>query len=197
MGRKHNLSRDDWIEAALDWIAERGVASLAVEPLARSLGVTKGGFYWCFASRDELLEAALERWSFLGTDEIIRTVEQSADASSQVRELLSVVMRRIGANTPEAQRIVRLQYALSCASNEPLVAPVVARVTAARIAFLVHTLKLVGLPTKLAKQRAVLGYAAYIGMVQLIATHNAEAIAGAKSSALVEAYLAMLLAPPG
>lgn len=197
MGRKHNLSRDDWIEAALDWIAEHGVASLAVEPLARSLGVTKGGFYWCFASRDELLEAALARWEFLGTDEIIRTVGQSADAPAQVRELLSVVMQRVRSRTPEAQRIVRLQYALSCASNDPLVAPVIARATAARIAFLVHTLKLAGLPTKLAKQRAVLGYASYIGMVQLIATHSAQAMAGVTSSALVEAYLAMLLAPPG
>lgn len=195
MGRKHNLSRDDWIEAALDWIAEHGVTSLAVEPLARSLGVTKGGFYWCFASRDELLEAALERWSFLGTDEVIRTVEQTIEASSQVRELLSMVMQRIRANTPEAARIVRLQYALSCASNDPLVAPVIQRATATRIAFLIRTLKLAGLPPKLAKQRAVLGYASYIGLVQLIATHNADAIAGVKSGTLVEAYLAMLLAP--
>src|SRR5690606_21017046 len=56
------LSADDWAEAALDLIAEQGVAAVAVEPLARRLGVTKGSFYWHFPSRDALLQAALERW---------------------------------------------------------------------------------------------------------------------------------------
>jgi AcrR family transcriptional regulator len=196
MGRKHNLSRDDWIEAALNWIAEHGVASLAVEPLARSLGVTKGGFYWCFASRDELLEAVLERWGFLGTDEVIRLVGQTPSAPAQVKELLSLVLHRIR-DTPEALRIVRIQHALGCAGTDPRVAPVLERVTAVRIAFLEKILKGSGLPAKVARQRALLAHASYIGLVQLLATNNTQAIAGIKSGALVETYLTMLLAPAG
>src|SRR5690606_6770697 len=57
--RKGRLSAEDWAQAALDLIAEHGVASVAVEPLARRLGVTKGSFYWHFPSRDALLQAAL------------------------------------------------------------------------------------------------------------------------------------------
>ena len=60
-GRNSRLSAEDWAQAALDLIAEQGVGAVAVEPLARRLGVTKGSFYWHFPSRDALLQAALER----------------------------------------------------------------------------------------------------------------------------------------
>ena len=60
--RNGRLSADDWAAAALEQIAEQGVSAVAVEPLARRLGVTKGSFYWHFPSRDALLQAALERW---------------------------------------------------------------------------------------------------------------------------------------
>ncbi|MEO8151765.1 MAG: TetR/AcrR family transcriptional regulator [Rhizobacter sp.] len=195
MGRKINLSRDDWTDAALDWIAEHGVASLAIEPLARSLGVTKGGFYWCFGSRDELLQAALERWELLGTQDIIRTVEQAPEARTQVSELLALVAGRIAPHSPEATRIVRLHFALACAANDPLVAPVFQRVTAARLRFLVRVLKLAGLPPKLAKQRATLAQASYIGLVQLLATQGREALGGFKPAELFAVFQKMLLAP--
>ena len=45
------LSAEDWAVAALDVIAESGLAAVAVEPLAKRLGVTKGSFYWHFPSR--------------------------------------------------------------------------------------------------------------------------------------------------
>ncbi|WP_159094389.1 TetR family transcriptional regulator, partial [Xanthomonas fragariae] len=43
-GRGNRLRADDWAQAALDLIAEQGVGAVAVEPLARRLGVTKGSF---------------------------------------------------------------------------------------------------------------------------------------------------------
>jgi AcrR family transcriptional regulator len=56
------LSTQDWEHGALELIAEQGVGALAVEALARRLGVTKGSFYWHFRNREALLHAALERW---------------------------------------------------------------------------------------------------------------------------------------
>jgi AcrR family transcriptional regulator len=56
------LSGADWERAALELIAEHGVQALAVEPLARRMGITKGSFYWHFSSRESLLEKALRRW---------------------------------------------------------------------------------------------------------------------------------------
>ena len=52
---KATLTATDWERAALELIAERGVQALAIEPLARRMGITKGSFYWHFASREALL----------------------------------------------------------------------------------------------------------------------------------------------
>ncbi|HXD37565.1 MAG TPA: helix-turn-helix domain-containing protein, partial [Rhodanobacter sp.] len=63
---RNRLSAEDWELAALQLIAEQGVGALAVEALARRLGVTKGSFYWHFRTREALLQAALERWEQYG-----------------------------------------------------------------------------------------------------------------------------------
>ena len=73
--RSWRLSAEDWAQAALDLIAEQGVAAVAVEPLARRLGVTKGSFYWHFPSRDALLSAALERWEAVEQETVFGQLE--------------------------------------------------------------------------------------------------------------------------
>ncbi|MGB0514116.1 MAG: hypothetical protein ACPGJE_04655 [Wenzhouxiangellaceae bacterium] len=40
---KTKLSASDWEQAAMDLIAEKGVAALAIEPLARRLGMLNPG----------------------------------------------------------------------------------------------------------------------------------------------------------
>ncbi|MEM7054744.1 MAG: TetR/AcrR family transcriptional regulator, partial [Pseudomonadota bacterium] len=42
---KPRLTAEDWEQAALDLIAEKGINGLGIEPLARRLGITKGSFY--------------------------------------------------------------------------------------------------------------------------------------------------------
>ena len=48
------LSAADWSEAALVALARGGLAAVAVEPLAKELGATKGSFDRHFADRNEL-----------------------------------------------------------------------------------------------------------------------------------------------
>jgi AcrR family transcriptional regulator len=196
MGRRATLNRDDWIEAATDWVATHGVASLAVEPLARALGVTKGAFYWCFTNRDELLLAVLERWEAQGTQAIIALVEQVPDTAQQARELIRIVTRTVEGRGADMPRPVRLQYALWSAAADPLVRPVVERATAARVGFLAETLRRAGLDAGTARDRATLGYASYVGMVVLRVTHANDEAVGMHRPGLVDAYLTMLLAPP-
>ena len=43
--RARSLTRDDWSKAGLAAMAAGGVRSIAVEPLAKTLGATKGSFY--------------------------------------------------------------------------------------------------------------------------------------------------------
>ena len=53
---------DVWIEAGFAELARSGIAGVRVEVLAKSLGVTKGGFYRRFRDRAALLGAMLEVW---------------------------------------------------------------------------------------------------------------------------------------
>src|SRR3546814_11650797 len=89
--RKGRLSAEDWAQAALDLIAENGVAAVAVEPLARRLGVTKGSFYWHFPSRDALLQAALERWESVEQEAVFGTLETTPDPRERLRNLFQLV----------------------------------------------------------------------------------------------------------
>src|SRR6478735_11899899 len=61
--RAGEVRSESWIAAGLEEIARTGVEGVRVEVLAKSLGVTKGGFYRRFRDRAALLEAMLQRWS--------------------------------------------------------------------------------------------------------------------------------------
>ncbi len=57
------LGRDAWLAAARDALIEEGTAGVEVNKLAKRLEVTRGGFYWFFESREQLLDALLELWA--------------------------------------------------------------------------------------------------------------------------------------
>src|SRR3954454_9433895 len=56
------LSVDDWVEAALELLAEDGPSGVKIDRLCVRLGVTKGSFYWHFTDLDAFLEALAGRW---------------------------------------------------------------------------------------------------------------------------------------
>lgn len=153
------LSADDWEQAALDLIAAQGVSAVAVEPLARQLGVTKGSFYWHFPTREALLKAALERWENQDVDTLLSQVEPIADP----RERLCELFRRTGR---EAKSHV-IYSALLRALDHPIVQPVMLRVSQRRLDFLTRAYRQVGMNRSIAAHRARLAYAAYIGFLQL------------------------------
>lgn len=68
--------RQAWIDAGLAALAEGGPDAVRIEVLAKSLGVTKGGFYGFFADRSALLDAMLECWERRSVDEVLETVER-------------------------------------------------------------------------------------------------------------------------
>ena len=89
--QKVMLTAQDWAEAALDAIGRRGVEGVAVEPLARELGVTKGSFYWHFPNREALLVAALQRWEARETDDVLERVQQETDPRARIKRLITEV----------------------------------------------------------------------------------------------------------
>lgn len=56
------LSRSDWLAAARSALIARGIGAVKVDRLAKTLNVTRGGFYWHFKDRDDLLNALLVNW---------------------------------------------------------------------------------------------------------------------------------------
>ena len=93
--RPTRLSAIDWANAALDVIAEDGVAGVAVEPLARRLGVTKGSFYWHFPSREALLAAALERWEAMEQETVFGKLEGFPEPGERLRALFQLVAHEL------------------------------------------------------------------------------------------------------
>jgi AcrR family transcriptional regulator len=78
--------RQRWIEEALRALAAGGPDAVRIEPLAKSLGVTRGGFYWHFEDRDALLSEMLDTWERAATDEVIERVERrGGDARAKLR----------------------------------------------------------------------------------------------------------------
>ena len=78
--------RSTWIEAGLEALASGGPDAVRVDLLAKGLGVTRGGFYWHFASRGVFLDALLDAWEHRSTDEVLERVEEEGgDARDKVR----------------------------------------------------------------------------------------------------------------
>jgi AcrR family transcriptional regulator len=78
--------RRRWIEEGLRALAAGGPDAVRIEPLAKALGVTRGGFYWHFDDRAALLEEMLDTWERASTDEVIERVErEGGDARAKLR----------------------------------------------------------------------------------------------------------------
>jgi len=66
-GRKQQVGRSGWLEAARNALIRDGIAGVEIGKLARQLKVTRGGFYWFFSSRQQLLNELLAEWELKNT----------------------------------------------------------------------------------------------------------------------------------
>lgn len=93
---KPDLQPSDWIRAGMKILAQSGVDMVLIPPLAKALGVTKGSFYWHFASRDELLLKLIEEWRQHATLRVIEIVERAGASPQEKIRLIAF----IGTNSP-------------------------------------------------------------------------------------------------
>jgi AcrR family transcriptional regulator len=156
------LTVADWTAAALEAMARGGLAAVAVEPLAATLGATKGSFYWHFANRDALIEAALQRWETDHTDAVIAMVEAEPDPPAKLRTLIGAVIESTAIPGADA-----IELAMLATADHPHVAPVLARVTQRRLAYTARLFEGLGLDPDEARDRALLAVSAYLGHAQL------------------------------
>ena len=62
---RQRVSKEDWLNTALNQLKNGGVESIRVERLAKSLNISKSGFYYHFRDRDHLLRSLLDYWTEL------------------------------------------------------------------------------------------------------------------------------------
>jgi len=81
------LTREDWVKAGLNQLADAGIHKVRIETLARFLKISKGSFYHHFRDYQELLDAMLDYWETYATKKIIHSMEQ---ADSSLEQLLTI-----------------------------------------------------------------------------------------------------------
>lgn len=84
---EHTPSTREWIEIARRVLIEEGIVEVKIDKLARLAGVTRGGFYWRFKSRDELLEALIEDWRATNTAPMIRVLSEPGTLRERMERL--------------------------------------------------------------------------------------------------------------
>ena len=85
------LSLDEWLEAARNAFISGGIGSVKVEPLAASLGVTAGSFYWHFENRESLYAKLLNDWETVNSAAMVIAAElKPATAEERFNAFLNV-----------------------------------------------------------------------------------------------------------
>jgi AcrR family transcriptional regulator len=153
------LQPDDWANAALDAIADGGVGAVAVEALAPKVGASKGSFYWHFADRGALIQAAVELWERTRTESVIADLEGVDDGRERLRRLFATAF-----NNPRGGRV---ETALSARADDPRVSPVLQRVTERRLSYVAGIYEELGFDADSARRRAVITYSVYLGFFSL------------------------------
>ena len=183
--RTARLNADDWAQAALELLAEQGVAAVAVEPLARRLGVTKGSFYWHFKSRDALLTATLERWEAIEQEAVFGKLAAVPDARERLRTLFRMVAHEVTTHAVYSELLKAL--------DQPQVLAVMERVSKRRLDYLIASFRQAGLARAQAQHRARLAYAAYVGFLQLSPRLHQPRLHHDEFEAYVEHVMATLI----
>ncbi|HET9420530.1 MAG TPA: TetR/AcrR family transcriptional regulator [Nocardioides sp.] len=165
MSRAH-VSRADWTNAALEALSEGGVSAVRVDVLSKRLGVTRGSFYWHFENREALVVAALEEWERVCTTETIEQLDSIADPEQRLRVLLTQAL--------DVEALSRLEPAIVAHATDPVVGPVLRRVTRRRVDYLAEAYAQLGHPPAAARRQALVAYAAYTGWLQLRSSAGAE-----------------------
>jgi AcrR family transcriptional regulator len=93
--RKSRVSRLEWLDAGLEMLKTSGVEAIRVERLADSLSVSKSGFDWHFADREEYLSQLLTYWNDMSNRFV---TEHTSLSRGTPRQRLSRIMEIVEGN---------------------------------------------------------------------------------------------------
>ena len=107
------LSRDGWLELALETLVEQGHSKFSLDALIAAMPVGKGSFYHHFRNREEFLLALVEFWDRHETQNVIAALEaMPANTSPEEKlwQLMCVVYETMGARHELLIRSMTLEF---------------------------------------------------------------------------------------
>ncbi|MEM1309591.1 MAG: TetR/AcrR family transcriptional regulator [Cyanobacteria bacterium P01_H01_bin.153] len=159
-----HLTRQDWIVQGLKTLAETGVETVRVEPIAKLMGVTKGSFYWHFKNRNELLEGVLQEWVKRQTSQIIERVEaKGGDARTKLLYLFELAVEDDG----QVENAIR-----AWATNDSKVFAMLTQVDQRRLVYTKELFLQIGFTPFEATVRARMVYYALVGEFTIGTRHD-------------------------
>lgn len=100
------VTRQDWLDAAMDVLISDGSDRVKILTLAERLGVSRSSFYWYFKDRDALLDALLEHWLATNTRAVVKAAETPS------RTITAAVCDVFKAFIDPARFSVRMDFAI-------------------------------------------------------------------------------------
>jgi len=156
------LTKLDWLQAGFQALTKAGPQALKAEPLAKSLKVSKGSFYWHFKDINDFKTSMISHWEKAATADVITHINAgTANPSEKLFALArrSTKLPRADYGGPASESAIR-----DWGKYEPDIARVVAKIDAQRIAFTQALFLEAGHEKKQARQSARLLYSALIGL---------------------------------
>jgi AcrR family transcriptional regulator len=158
----------DWIAVAREMLIEGGISAVQISPLAGRLGVTRGGFYWRFKNRQDLLDQLLLDWESSNARHFLNRLAEAGTPRERMDRLIDLWMEERQFD-PRLEAAIR-QWALI---DEP-VRKRVRIVDLARISAIADILLQAGFDATQAEARARLTYFHQIGYYTLDLGESAQ-----------------------
>ena len=149
------LSKEKWLDHGLETLAAQGFTALKADTLAKSLGVSRGSFYWHFTDLAGFHQAVLGRYLEVSVLAVVEGLEGGdLSADEKIRKLVSLAVT----SERSTEQAVR-----AWAFSDPSVRELVSEIDSQRLAYLTSLIEELGVDNATARRRALSLYLGNVG----------------------------------
>jgi AcrR family transcriptional regulator len=125
---KKKLTREQWLDKALQIINQEGFGTLKIDRLVWVMGVTKGSFYWHFENKKDFVVKLINHWDKKFTDNVVEHIKKfEGNPSECLLELMLFITNN---------QLAHHDFAIhALAQNDPDAFPLIKKVLEKRIEF--------------------------------------------------------------
>lgn len=151
-GMTNRLTKENWLHHGLETLALKGANALKADPMAKTLNVSRGSFYWHFQDIDDFHDGVIDLWQHRATTRVIKVTEDRG--GDRLHQLIAWTFN----SDNRLERAVR-----AWATQNDRVATTVASVDDQRVRYLGELLRAIGATEQDSRIRARFLYWAYLG----------------------------------